>query len=229
MVGNVRNFTASLYQDALNRYFGPLTRGATRSWPSRIYDLYPVTPNSTLSYLEINSDVCVVCPTRMMAQTLQSTGRVPYLYRYGYNPRNRGLAPHAAEVGMVFGYREHTCLNQTACPRDIFAFSPTLSRKMTATWAAFGLDYDPGFAPYFPLTREGLFGSFLDVDNSGGMEVRRGYNDAKCALWEEMALTEQGHEARKAFCSQSLGSYASSGLPAGGGQGVLAGGELEAP
>ena len=97
---------------------------------------------------------------------------------------------------------------------------------MQHIWANFGERGHPDFPPYLPdpFTGRGqvplLCNSRLYPDSplslhAGGLYMRftrrahlavdEGYEDAKCSLWEEMAVTDKGRMAQKAFCTQSIG------------------------
>ena len=137
---------------------------------------------------------------------LRSAGFKTHLYRYGYHPwgNNKGYAPHAAEVGMVFGYEEYTCINSTECPEAIFPYDDALSNEMQEVWAAFAKDSDPGFPPYVP---DYYIGTYLNISESGVLAIEHdGYEEAKCDLWDEMGEDPKGLATMNLFCSQSLGA-----------------------
>eukprot|EP00656_Telonema_subtile_P049793 TRINITY_DN6271_c0_g1_i4.p1 TRINITY_DN6271_c0_g1~~TRINITY_DN6271_c0_g1_i4.p1 ORF type:complete len:580 (+),score=102.62 TRINITY_DN6271_c0_g1_i4:1425-3164(+) len=180
--------TAAEYSSTLTAYFGQSAQ--------RVLGLYPPHPNLTRAYLEINSDLCVVCPTRELAQLLGSAHRPSFLYRYGYNPRDSGLAPHAAEVGMLFGWKEYTCYSHQDCPEPMFAYNSTVSAGLREKWVQLA---DSGVGPGWAQSNASGGGSaYLDVDAAGELRVLQGYQDVKCEMWEAVEL-----QMRADFCFQT--------------------------
>jgi len=203
--------TTEGYQQALELYFGEVLvtsdslaalnlPGNWSAWPKVVEALYPAQPNASRAYLQINSDVCVVCPTRSLAAMLHHSRHRPYLYRFGWNPRYDGFASHASEVGLVFGYAEHTCLEPEDCPATIYAFNATLSKEMRRHWVALAEGRAAGFPEYLPGAA-GVEGQYLAVTQDAQLQVKRGYEDGKCLMWAVMGLTPGGEEAKAAFCT----------------------------
>jgi len=190
----------------LYQHLGVVWEGPIKGWPHIISKVYSPEINASKAYIDINSDLCVSCPIKEMAADISHSGRKAYLYRYGWNPRYAGRAPHAAEVGMVFGFPEYTCADPSLCPKKVFSFDASLSERLRKRWGHFArTGKEPGFgwAQYTPDTEihGGMHGEYLNISSTAELKLLRGFQDRRCAIWDHMDKTQSGAAARVNFCN----------------------------
>jgi len=96
----------------------------------------PAAAVAARMWQQINADICVVCPTKQLADDMSSSkhggagGPTPYLYQYAGSAPD-GMAPHYDDVYELFGSPPP----EGRTPSD--PYDPVLSRVVQDYWGSF--------------------------------------------------------------------------------------------
>jgi len=159
---------------------------------SDILNLYPGSLNTSNSatYLTMNRDVCVRCPSLNIADLLRSkatpVGSVAgstfsiYVYEYGYTGGNSNYplgAGHAAELSQLFD------------PKQFFAFpyDALISNAMIAYWTNFattGIPYSYELTSIaWPEYKSGDGLKYLAINQPMTVKSQQANKDERCDYW----------------------------------------------
>jgi para-nitrobenzyl esterase len=103
----------------------------------------PPSPASVRMWEQINADVCVICPTKQLADDMSTSehtqgGPTPYVYQYA-GAAAGGMAPHYSDTYMLFG--------QTSPRGGSEPFDPQLSATIQQYWGSFAAHGAPQRLP----------------------------------------------------------------------------------
>lgn len=67
-----------------------------------IVEMYqPLLPNATEAFFEVNSDICVRCPTQELVSVIRNNVTT-FLYDYAFAPDVDAMAPHGSDTVLLF-------------------------------------------------------------------------------------------------------------------------------
>jgi len=179
VAGAAKNQTA--LKESVTTYFGADSGAVLALYPPGTSDR-----DAWGAWLDINSDVCNVCPARFLADTvLKTSQKSVYLYQYGFNPGYpdatwKGLSGHAMELPHVFESGQMLT----------FPYNPALAHTMNGFWASFVQADKPMGQPEWPLFSSGdEEHMFFDATSI----AKRGYRKPQCDYWNAYSSKDIQH------------------------------------
>ena len=147
----------------------------------QVEQLYPAADlgGASNAWFKLNSDVCVTCPTRWLADVLVESATPAYLYEFdGPN----GLAPHAGELPYVFG----GVLAENARPLLPAPLDPVLVSIVQDYWRTFAATGTPsastiGGPAWYTFTSYNQ--EVMQMRTAKDISLTRGLRDPQCSFW----------------------------------------------
>jgi len=148
-----------------------------------LYDVNIYSKNITDTYVKMNGDVCIICPTVDFINTYVSKTDYPaWLYMYSYDGTNStNEASHASELESVF-HTPHSSLGRLF---DM-PYDENISKRMSGYWIEFAKKLSVSWKSSQQKTSKL---SYLNINFLSTEEV--GYRYNKCQFWNSLSLHVQ--------------------------------------
>jgi len=154
-----------------------------------VLGVYPPVPSPRLAFQRLNGQLCITCPTKVLADVVGKKWPV-FLYEFSWNPADTGYAGHGAEIPEVFGY-----------PFTPWPFNPKLSSVMIDYWTSFSEFGVPKSIDAVEWPKYHDQNVFIRLDEN--VEQQKEFHTTECTFWQNYGTTPENIQKMVDFCFQS--------------------------